>query len=59
MEQPFRRVSVFILHHQVEYGIGFIWTGEFSDAFLGMQVYVWDTQSDMVLALLILIKLLW
>ncbi|WP_413815149.1 DUF2238 domain-containing protein [Desulfosarcina sp.] len=36
-----------------------MWTGEFTEAFLGTQVYVWDTQSDMVLALLILIKLLW
>ena len=29
-----------------------IYTGESADAFLGTQGYVWDTQSDMALALL-------
>lgn len=29
-----------------------VWTGESAEAFLGTQGYVWDTQSDMALALL-------
>lgn len=39
------------LYELIEWGVA-IATGENAEAFLGTQGYVWDTQSDMALALL-------
>ena len=35
----------------IEWGVA-VWSGEDAEAFLGTQGYIWDTQSDMGLALL-------
>ena len=39
------------VYELVEWGVAVI-SGEGADAFLGTQGYVWDTQSDMAMALI-------
>lgn len=42
-------MSISVLYEFLEWGVALA-TGESSDAFLGSQGYVWDTQSDMLYA---------
>lgn len=42
-------ISISTTYEWIEWGVA-VWTGEGADAFLGTQGYVWDTQSDMLMA---------
>ena len=42
-------LAISAAYEWLEWGVS-VWTGEGGDAFLGTQGYVWDTQSDMLLA---------
>lgn len=44
-------LAVSALYELVEWGVATL-TGESAEAFLGTQGYIWDTQSDMLLALI-------
>lgn len=42
-------IAISATYEWIEWAVA-VWTGEGADAFLGTQGYVWDTQSDMLLA---------